>query len=463
MTAEATEIGRVQSAESSGAISVLVEYVASMARRFPSASQGIISIFDQALVSGTSFVTAAIVGRSVLPEQLGLYYLVLSAVLLVSGFHEQVISAPYMVLSKRRHGRELAEYGGSIWQYHFVLTVVGVIALVIAIIVCSVGGDSTILPALWALLGAGPLLLLRDGIRRFTFANLQAKSVVALDATVAVVQLGGLLLLAYLGKLSLLSIFGVMAGACALACVGWYLLSPPRIAIKRERFIDDWRHNWAFGKWALSSYVVGGTASYVMLWILGLFFGPSATALLGACTTLIGVGNIVLCGVGNVLTPLSARAFHTGGASELRRILVRAAAFLALFLGGCCLLIFATGSWLVVFVFGPHYAGCGPILFALSLYALMNGQILVTGNGLWAIDRPRFGFVGDVAGTSATLLTAFLLIRPYGALGAAISLLSGAFMSAQVRTVLLIRSLGRVAANSHPVPQLAYCHEGSCP
>jgi O-antigen/teichoic acid export membrane protein len=462
MKADAAEIGNPQLAQRGKALSAVAARVLDTSRRFPSASQGIISIFDQALVSGTSFLTAAIVGRCASPDQLGLYYLVLSAVLLVSGFHEQVISAPYMVLSKRRHGRELAEYGGSIWQYHFILTVVAAGALAVAIILCSATGNRTILPALWALLGAGPLLLLRDGIRRFTFGNLQAKSVIALDATVAVVQVGGLALLGYTGRLSLLSIFGVMAGACALACFGWYLLSPPRVQFNRKRFIVDWRHNWAFGKWALCSYVVGGTASYIMLWTLGLLFGPSATALLGACTTLVGVTNIVLCGVGNVLTPLSARAFNTGGASELRRILVRAAAFLTIVIGCCCLFVLATGSWLVVSVFGPHYRGSGPILLALALAALMNAQILITGNGLWAIHRPGFAFVGDVLGTSATLIAATLLIRPYGALGAAMSLFIGAFTSAQVRTILLVRYLAD-ASDSHSVVQAVYCPEGTYP
>src|SRR6185369_10538805 len=274
MKSDAAEIGDPQLTQRSKALSAVAGRILDTGRRFPSASQGIISIFDQALVSGTSFLTAAIVGRCASPDQLGLYYLVLSAVLLVSGFHEQVISAPYMVLSKRRHGQELAEYGGSIWQYHFVLTVVAAGALVVGIIFCSATGNPTTLPALWALLGAGPLLLLRDGIRRFTFGNLQAKSVIALDATVATLQVGGLILLGYLGRLSLLSIFGVMAGACALACVGWYLLSPPDVQFNTKRFVVDWRHNWTFGKWALCSYVVGGTASFIMLWTLGLLFGP---------------------------------------------------------------------------------------------------------------------------------------------------------------------------------------------
>ena len=149
MKSDAAEIGDPQLTQRSTALSAVVWRILDTGRRFPSASQGIISIFDQVLVSGTSFVTAAIVGRCTSPDQLGLYYLVLSAVLLVSGFHEQVIAAPYMVLSKRRHGQELAEYGGSIWQYHFVLTVVAAGALVFGIIFCSATGNPTILPALW--------------------------------------------------------------------------------------------------------------------------------------------------------------------------------------------------------------------------------------------------------------------------------------------------------------------------
>ncbi len=417
--------------------------------RYPSASQSLLSIVDQAVVSGTSFLTAAIIGRLSSPGQLGLYYLGLSIVLIISGIQEQVIAGPYMVLSKHRRGGELDEYTGSMLLHHLVLTALTTGGLAVVAVICHLVGNKAILPGLWALLGAGPLILLRDGMRRFTFAKLRMTVAIALDATVAAAQIGGLLLLGFFGYLSLWSIFSVMGGACAAACLVWYLLDPPQLRLSRKRFVSDWRHNWTFGQWTLWSYLTGGTASYVMLWILGLTIDPTATAMLGACTTIVGVTNVVMFGMSNVLTPLAAHSFAAGGPSELRRILSSAAVFLTVVIGSFCLLVLLTGDGLVVLVFGPHYHGTGAILLTLASGAVMAGLGTVAGNGLWAIGQTRPSFAADVCGMLATLIGAAVLIHPFGVLGAALAIFSGISAAAVARMIILIRhfSGGSVRVN----------------
>src|SRR5262245_51707925 len=118
MNAEVAECCETHKVEYGRAHESFIEALRTTVQRFPSATKGALSIFDQALVSGTSFLTAAIVGRLTTPDQLGLYYMVLSIVLTVSGIQEQLIGGPFMVLSKRRRGDDLVTYGGSNWLYH---------------------------------------------------------------------------------------------------------------------------------------------------------------------------------------------------------------------------------------------------------------------------------------------------------------------------------------------------------
>jgi O-antigen/teichoic acid export membrane protein len=417
------------------ALTALAMKVRNLAGRFPSVSNGMLSIFDQAIVSGTTFFTAAIVGRMTSPDELGLYYLVLTIVLVVSGIQDQIVAAPYSVYSKRRQGRELAEFGGSIWLHHGIVSLLTVAGLGVAILVCWAVGNTKIVPGLFALMIVGPLILLRGGIRRFAFANFHVFWAIALDAIVAAIQLGGLFLLGHFGSLSLFGIYAVMGGACGLACVAWYFLDPPRVRFIRQRFAPDWRHNWAFGKWALRSFLVGNTTSWVMLWIVSFAVGAAATGVLGACSTLIGITNVLLLGVDNVLTPHAAHSFATGGAKDLRRLLSITAAFLALALGAFCLIALLTGDWLVVLVFGLRYNGSGPILFTLALSALTNSLGMVVGNGLWAIDQPRANFIADVSCMVVMLVTAAFLIHPWGAFGAALAILAGTTTGCVIRTI----------------------------
>ena len=190
-----------------------------------------------------------------------------------------------------------------------------------AILGLSFTSHSDLVPGLWALVCTAPLLLFRQGVRRFTFASLELKSAVVLDAAVAVLQLGGLVLLIYLRWLSLFSIFAVMGAACGLACIGWYLLKKPCVRFVRARFLPDWRSNWSFSRWALRTYVLGNTTPQLMLWLVSAVVGPAATGIFGACNNLIGISNVLLGGVDNVLTPQASHAFATGGVKDLRRIL----------------------------------------------------------------------------------------------------------------------------------------------
>jgi O-antigen/teichoic acid export membrane protein len=418
-----------------------VDRVPPAVRRSPLASTGLLSIFDQAVVSGTSFLTASIIGRASAPEQLGSYYLVLSVVLIASGLLDQVVTAPYVIYSKRRAGRELIEYTSSSWVHHFLWTALAVAGLLLSILFCWATSNSDVRPALWALLNAGPLLLLRETIRRFAFANLRLRSLIFFDMIVATVQLGGLAWLAYLGRLSLFNIYAVMGAACGLAAVIWYWLDSPKARIVRARLWPDWCENWAFGRWALRSYLVGSVTPQIMLWIVGLAVSAAATGVLGACTTLTGVANIFLLGISNILTPQAAQAYATGGRNHLRHVLLLAFAVLLVPVGALCLLAVFAGDALMVLVFGPLYQGSGSILFILTLSMLMVSAGTVAGNGLWAINRPRLNFIADVCCMSVTLLMAGVLVGPLGVLGAALATMAGNATAALVRVITLLRCL----------------------
>ena len=412
-----------------------------LARRFPALSHGLLSLTDQAIVSATSFATMVIIGRATSPDQFGLYYLILSIVFITVGVHEQMVATPYTVYSKRYQDGELARYTGSVWFHHVAVTALGVAILLAAIAGLSLSGAVRIVPGLWALLAAGPFILLREWVRRFAYANLQIVPAVMLDAVVAAAQLGGLLLLWRLQLLSIFSIFGVMGAACAIACLGWFLLDKPTARFERSQYWPDWTQNWSFGSWALRSYVVGSTIPFVMPWILGLTVGMAAAGVLAACNTLINISNLFLVSMDRVLMPRAAQAFARGGAGDLRRVLKWAALVILPALGAFCLLVFLFGAQLAVFVFGDQYRGHGDILTALALVMFANGVGTIAGSGLWAIDKPRINFAADVVTLLVTIAAGFALVVPWGAFGAALAILAGTSTGCIVRTVRLQRAL----------------------
>jgi O-antigen/teichoic acid export membrane protein len=452
MNVDSPQLGHDLEAVRASLPETLARHYSALRDRYPLALQSFLSIFDQAIVSGTSFLSAVLIGRATSPTELGRYYLVLSVVLVINGAQEQIVAAPYLVYSKQRRGRELTEYTGSMWLQQLAIALLTIAGLFAVIIMVSLTGPSELFPGLWALLFATPLLLLRQAARRYTFAQLQLISAIGLDGAVAVLQLGGLMLLIYFERLTLVAIFAVMSGACALAFAGWYLLNPPRVRIVRGRFLPDLCRNWSFGKWALQGYVVGQTTPQVMLWILGLTGGAAATGVLGACATVVGIMNVLLFGFDNVLTPQVAHVYAAGKRDEVRRILARAAAFLSVTFGSVCAIVFLAGGRIMIVAFGPEYLGTGAILFVLALNSLMAGLGMVFGSGLRAIDKPRLNLAADVVCMIVSLVSAAILIVPYGALGAAFAMLAGTSTSAIVRIVIFTKNLDLVPPDSSPAP-----------
>jgi hypothetical protein len=109
MTVELTGKNDADEFKRGGALTTIAASIGLRAWRFPSASKGLFSIIDQAIVSGTSFLTAAIIGRTTSQVEFGQYFILLSIVRIVSAIEAQVVTAPYTVYSKHRRGRELAE------------------------------------------------------------------------------------------------------------------------------------------------------------------------------------------------------------------------------------------------------------------------------------------------------------------------------------------------------------------
>jgi|GEM_PF-388312 len=417
-------------------------------QRRPALFKAGLSIFDQAIYSGTSFVTAVIVGRSLSTSDLGVYYLTLTIVMVLFGIQDNVVAGPFAIYGARRRGRELEAYTGSMWAHHAGLTLLAMFGILSLLGLATVTGAVDFLSGLAVLIVAAPLMLLREGIRRLTFARLALPGAIMLDAAVSALQLGGLVTLTFLGRITVPNVFVVMGAACAIASICWFVITRERPRPEISRVGEDWRHNWAFAKWAVLSWLTVDTVPFVMPWIVDFSAGKSATGLFGACGTLIGVTNILVVGTGNFLRPKAAQSFAIGGVPALRFVLLSTGTLFAVLFGLFTLCMVFAGDFLGSFVYGEAFRGTWPILAALAATVLTNSLGFTAVNGLWAVGRPRAGLPADLAQMAITLVAAMILVSPYGALGAALAALVGSIAGTLTKVATLDLLLVRIAAGA---------------
>lgn len=403
--------------------------------------RGMLSVFDQAVVSGTSFVTSVLIGRLCSPGDLGVYYLALSIVLFIRGIQQQIISAPFAVYCHREEGRDLAAYTGSTLVHQVGFLAASMFGLAGFVWLASSGLGEGFRTAAWAVLIAAPLMLFREYLRHIAFGRLALRTAIGLDVCVAVVQIGGLAILAAAGSLTVVNVYLVMAAACGLATIGWFALRAEPVRFTRARWMPDWKRNWSFSRWAVASHLVGSSTPYLLPWCVAAFEGTTATGVLAACTTLVGLANAFIMGLSNYLTPTAAQAYARGGVDALRSVLKKMILLFFVTIGGFAIVTVFAGGWIAAVVYGNEYAESGAIL-AILAFALCAGSLSMTvGNGLWAMEKPSANFRADVWCLVVTVASLAALTPMLGVLGAALATLVGAVVDVVVRGWTLHRHM----------------------
>ena len=405
---------------------------------------GMFSMFDQGVVSGTNFFTTLILARACSQDELGVYSLAWTIVVFLTALQANLITVPYTMYCHRRSGAALAEYAGSALA-HQLITSLGAVACFLGLnVLLSLGlGPASMRPAAWVLLGVIPFVMLRDYARRFTFAHLALATAITIDVVAAVLQLGTLLVLRELGLLSASAVYAAMGMACAVASLCWWFLDSQPMHFSRVRFFADWKRNWLFGRWAMLSQLTS-LALYALPWLLASVHGEAATGELHACMTLVGLSSLFILGLNNLLMPKAARAFGQQGAHALFGVLRQAALWVLVVLGGLCVGVYFAGDFLAGIIYGAQYADTGPLLTILALAALTDAMGLTASTGLWAMDRPGIGIIGDMTQLLITLGVALWLVYPLGTIGIAIAMLAGRTTGAAVRWLTLWLLMGAI-------------------
>jgi len=409
----------------------------------PTARKGVLALADQFVVSGANFAVTVIVGRACGANELGVYALAYTFVVLILCAQESLILTPYTVYWHRLSRRDRPGYTGSVLTHYTLLAalVAGCAAL------CGGGmlaatGWRRIAALMLVLAAVVPVALLRDFVRRLAYAQLRVFTALALDVTVAVLQIGGLIGLAIVGVLSPGSAYVVMGVSGAVAVAGWFLLGRPALTVRREKVLPDLRRNWSFGRWDFAALMTLMLQLSVVPWMLALVLGTHAAGIYAACISIVSLARPVIQGVSNVLVPRAALAFAEGGRLEVRRVAAKTTRLVALAMTLFCGGVMLVGAELVSLLYGGEYADCQAIVAVLALAVLCSALGTAAYDGLRAIERPDVNFKANLLGLATTAVSCSALMVAWGVLGAAAGLLAGYALTAAVRWVVFLRQVG---------------------
>jgi O-antigen/teichoic acid export membrane protein len=411
-----------------------------------------LALADQAVVSGASFLTTVVIARWTPPSELGVYSLGISLVVSWLGIQESLIALPYTVY---RH-RPLfgpAEHAGSSLIHSWLLSALAIVVMAVIALGLSAGSAGRELVApIWALVGLVPFALLREFCRRFAFAHLHMAESLMLDTAVGAMQLAGVGVLAWTGRLSATTAFAAIGVACGLASVMWLYLAREHFVMRGDQLRETMLQSWSLGKWLFANELTLLLQGNVTYWLLAWVAGTAATGVYAACMSVALFANPLLMGLGNILAPSAASALTEGGGAQLRRQAIRDSLLLGAAMTLFCLVVlFARDDVMRLLYHDQEYEGHGHTVLVLALAMLSTALGMPASGALTSIERPREVFWIGSFGAALTVVLVWCLVAEWGVLGAAYGFLAGNTARSAARWVVFLALVGRSGRESDPV------------
>ncbi|WP_167512569.1 lipopolysaccharide biosynthesis protein [Oceanidesulfovibrio marinus] len=384
---------------------------------------GLLVLLDQGIVSGLSFLTGVLVARSSSKAEFGLYTLCLTILFMAQNVQQSLVSTPYTVFSPRRSQAERPFFTGSLVLMQLVL---GAVLIALAY---SAGGFLTgfeeyanLGPVLLCLCLALEFCLFKEFARQVNFSHGWNGHALRLDAVVFVLQCGVVGWLFLSGGLNPQRVFLAMGGACAAAVAYWLYGLRGRVRISRAHLRTDLNTIFSFGVWPFLAGITLLATNQSYPWFLTSFHGAQATGELAAVLGIINIINPLMLGIGNYLGPSIMRHYSEGGASALHRFVVKTTILLIACMAVFCVAMALLGGQLAAFVYGPGYAGVGPVIGLMSLGVAADVTSFGFRGGIMALEQPRRLLHINLVQLALCVGLAFALIPPYGKIGVGLTM-----------------------------------------
>jgi len=267
------------------------------------------------------------------------------------------------------------------------------------------------------------------------------------DTSIAIGQIGGLLLLAHFGLLSASRAFWVIGAVCGAAVLGWLWSDRECYHPVIRESLADLKKNWVFGKWVFASGLIWALSMNLYPWFLAYFHGIASTGVWAACFGVVCVGNPALMGIQNFLGPKISHVCAENGPKALRSFVLKTSAVLAVPVGLLCLGLIIWGGRLVALLYGRQYAGNGLLVAILSLNLLIFATTFSFSRALMAIERADLDFLVNFVALAMMVVLGIWLVRSFGTLGAGIAFLAANFATSAVRAAVFLRLPSRIPAS----------------
>ncbi len=386
-----------------------------------------LSILDQGLISGASFLLNLFLARWLTGEAYGAFAVAFATFLFLSGYHNVLLIEPMTVLGPAKYEGNMSAYFAAQLKLHAIVGgALCALLLMASGVMRAVGVQRELLTATVGSALALPFLLLLWLVRRMCYV-VQNPSIAACSSLVYIsLMLAGILVLRAQKSLSPFSTFLWIGAASVIAAV-WPL---SEIGILRAGRAGACplgpviRESWNYGRWLVASTTLLSVASQAQTYIVAALIGLSAAGVLRAMQIPALVMTQVVTAVAILVLPTMSYDFGLGRMQMLRRKAMLSTSALTVMAMFYLMTLWVFAKPTEHILYGGKFAAYAWLIPLLGLVPVCTGFTLGFSMALRALQKPHYELLANAIAAPVGLITALAFVRVWGIAGAGISLVT---------------------------------------
>jgi O-antigen/teichoic acid export membrane protein len=385
------------------------------------ATLGFFTLWDQALVSVSSFVAMALVGR-LSKEELGIYALAMSTFWLIAGLPNAIAWIPYTARAAHLSGTDRDQFRGDSAGLSLAIGVMlGATSILLSGVFWWFLPEEKWLA--WFFVAFAPLsitMTLREHVRRVYIADFQGGRLLWLDLPISVALVAVTVIFYALGGLTA----PVAMAVTALTAAPALYVSLRQLKLGGSsigRICRTAKGNWHYGKWLMIVAIAWLASDGFLRWLLVAMKGQSAMGAFAGAFLIVSLVNPILLAMTSFARSAASQKLAQGTRQELFRGTVASTRRLAIFAIVAFVLLYGMGDPFMSLVLGANYAN-QPLVALLALAICLEAIAVPMEASFIAMEFGKLLSFVAVARFAISLLLGILFIPGQSATGVALAM-----------------------------------------
>lgn len=382
------------------------------------------ALADQAVVSGSNFLTTILVARIAGINEFGRFMVAWLIILLFKDLQAAIIESPMMSIGPKQPKDSEADYYGAVLTQQISFAVISFFLIwggaLVAEAIYTEFDFADLHLALAAAIFADQL---QDFVRRYFYTNNRPAAAFANDAICYCCRILALFALWHFASANSADVLWILF-ACAMgaAGIGAFLFGP-------MRFNWSWlgaiaQRHWHFSKWTVGTSIMRWLAGNLIVLMGGAVLGAQAVGAVRAATNVLAPRNVLILGLSNIIVVKSAQIFHSHGVAELRAYLLKITLYMLAFEVTVAALAIIFAKELMGLLYGPDFEPYAYLIYWLAGMHMIQFFALPISTGLKVFEYTRPFFIAASIEAIFSVLTSHSLAASFGLPGVMIGLIT---------------------------------------